>query len=265
MSVLGLENFGPAHDQGSAHGGSRIIRQSYFEGPAYVPLLQRALEGWHELQEQSGRDLLRLCGGIYIGDPDNPVVTGSREAAVLHGLTHEVLDAAEIRSRFPTMRPPAHAVGVYEPDAGYVRPEETVLAGVDLARRHGAVLHFDEPATSWRVTPGGGVEVDTATGRYGADRLVLTPGAWAPQLLPTVAPILVERQVFYWFEPDFTAGVPYESYANDHPVYIEETDGNGLLYGFPMIDGPDGGAEARVLPAEHRHHHPGDHRPHGPR
>ena len=240
--VLGLEHFGPAHDQGSAHGGSRIIRQSYFEGPAYVPLLQRAFQGWRELQEESGRDLLRLCGGLYLGDPDNPVVTGSREAAVLHGLPHEVLDAAEIRSRFPSMRPADHALGVYEPNAGYVRPEDTVLAGVDLARRHGAVLHFHEPATSWRPTPGGGgVEVTTAAGRYGADRLVLTPGAWAPQLVPSVAPVLVERQVFYWFEPDLTAGVPYESYADGHPVYIEETDGNGLLYGFPMIDGPDGG------------------------
>ena len=241
MSVLGLENFEPAHNRGSAHGGSRIIRHSYFEGPAYLPLLERAFEGWRELQEESGRDLLRECGGIYIGDPDNQVVIGSREAAVLHGLPHEVLDAAEIRSRFPTMHPADHAVGVYEPNAGYVRPEETVLAGVDLARRHGAVLHFDESVTSWRVTPDGGVEVSTATGRYGADRLVLTPGAWAPQLLPTVAPIIVERQVFYWFEPDFTAGVPYESYAAGHPVYIEETDGNGLLYGFPMIDGPAGG------------------------
>ena len=94
LSVLGLENFGPAHDQGSAHGGSRIIRQSYFEGPAYVPLLQRAFEGWRELQQESGRDLLTECGGIYIGDPGNPVVIGSRAAAELHGLPHEVLDAA---------------------------------------------------------------------------------------------------------------------------------------------------------------------------
>jgi sarcosine oxidase len=241
LSVLGLENFGPAHDQGSAHGGSRIIRQAYFEGPAYVPLLQRAFEGWRELQQQSGRDLVTECGGIYIGDPDNPVVTGSRAAAVLHGLPHEILDAAEIRSRFPTMHPPDHAVGVYEPNAGYVRPEETVLAGLDLARRYGAVLHFNEPVTGWRATPAGGVEVDTATARYGADRLVLTPGAWATRLLPGGAPILVERQIFYWFEPDFTAGVPYGSYADGHPIYIEETDGNGLLYGFPMIDGPDGG------------------------
>jgi sarcosine oxidase len=72
LRVLGLETFGAAHDQGSAHGGTRIVRQSYFEGSAYVPLLRRAYEGWHELAQESGRDLLRLCGGIYIGDPESP-------------------------------------------------------------------------------------------------------------------------------------------------------------------------------------------------
>ena len=46
--VLGLEKFTPAHDKGSSHGGSRIIRQSYFEDPAYVPLLLRAYELWDE-------------------------------------------------------------------------------------------------------------------------------------------------------------------------------------------------------------------------
>ena len=241
LRVLGLETFWPAHDQGSAHGGTRIIRQAYFEGPAYVPLLRGAFDGWRELQKQSGRDLVRLCGGIYIGDPDSVIVTGSLEAALVHGLPHEVLDAAEIRARFPTMGPADHAVGLYEPNAGYVRPQETVLANVDLARRDGARLHFDEPVTSWTTTPGGGVEVVTSKGRYGADRLVLTPGAWAPQLLPMPVPIAVERQIFYWFEPDFTARVPYQRYAEGHPVYIEETDGNGMLYGFPMVDGPEGG------------------------
>jgi sarcosine oxidase len=37
--VLGLEKFGPAHDRGASHGGSRVTRQSYLEGPEYVPLL----------------------------------------------------------------------------------------------------------------------------------------------------------------------------------------------------------------------------------
>ena len=57
------------------------MRQSYFEGSAYVPLLRRAYEGWHELAQESGRDLLRLCDGIYIGDPESPVFIGSLASA----------------------------------------------------------------------------------------------------------------------------------------------------------------------------------------
>ena len=53
--VLGLERFTPAHDRGSSHGGSRIIRQSYFEDPAYVPLLLRAYELWAEAEKEAGR------------------------------------------------------------------------------------------------------------------------------------------------------------------------------------------------------------------
>lgn len=251
LRVLGLETFGPAHDQGSAHGGTRIVRQSYYESPAYVPLLRRAYEGWKELAQESGRDLLRLCGGIYIGDPQSPVFTGSLASARLHGLEHEVLDAAEIAARFPTMRPPEHALGLYEANAGYVRPEETVLANVDLARREGADLRFFEPVTHWAPTPGGGLEVVTSRGRYGAERLVLAPGAWVSTLLPQPVPIVVERQIFYWFDPDFTAKVPYEAYVEGHPVYLEETDGNGQLYGFPMVDGPAGGLKLAFYRQNH--------------
>ena len=50
-----------------------------------MPLLRRAYEGWHELAQESGRDLLRLCGGIYIGDPESPVFTGSLASAHVHG------------------------------------------------------------------------------------------------------------------------------------------------------------------------------------
>ena len=110
LSVLGLERFWPAHDQGSGHGETRIVRQSYFEGAAYVPLLRRAYEGWHELQETSGRDILTLCGGLYVGDPESKVFKGSRLAAEAHDLPHEVLDAEQIRARFPAMDPADHAL-----------------------------------------------------------------------------------------------------------------------------------------------------------
>lgn len=241
--VIGLERFGPAHDRGSAHGGSRIVRQSYFEGEAYVPLLRRAYDGWRTLEEQSGSELLTLCGGIYIGDPDSVVFAGARSAAEQHHLAHEVLDADSIRARFPTLDPADHALGLYEAAAGFVRPEAAVLANLSLARRSGAELRFGEGVRSWTSTPGGGVEVTTGADRYGADRLVISAGAWAPELLAAYEfPIRVERQVMYWFEPEISPELPYERWASpEHPVYIEETDGNREFYGFPMTDGPDGG------------------------
>lgn len=51
--VLGLEQFEIAHDQGSSHGLSRIIRLAYFEDPSYVPLLKRSYELWRELEQKT--------------------------------------------------------------------------------------------------------------------------------------------------------------------------------------------------------------------
>ena len=71
--VLGLERFGPAHDRGSSHGDSRIIRQSYFEDPAYVPLLLRGYELWDQLARDSGSEVIRRTGGLYFGPPSSGV------------------------------------------------------------------------------------------------------------------------------------------------------------------------------------------------
>lgn len=241
--VLGLETFWPGHDQGSAHGGSRIVRQSYFEGAEYVPLLVSAYEGWRRLEAESGRQLMTLCGGIYIGDPASPTFDGSLQAARLHELDHEVLDADQIRERFPTMDPADDALGLYETAAGFVRPEETTIANAEVAQKKGAQIRYGEPVTHWTTTADGGVEVRTPQGSYGAERLVITPGAWAPQILADLdLPLRIERQVFYWFEPEYSPRAPLEAWSHErHPVYIEETHGNGQIYGFPVTDGPGSG------------------------
>ena len=238
--VLGLERFGPAHDQGSSHGGSRIIRQAYFEDPAYVPLLRRAYELWEQLETDSRRDLMTQTGGLYLGRPESDTVAGSLSAAGEWDLPHEVLDAGEIRRRFPTMTPADDEVGLYEDVAGFVRPEETVAAHLELAARRSAELRFDEPALEW-AAEGEGVRVTTTAGTYEAGHLVICPGAWAPQVLADLeVPLTVERQVMYWFQPD--GGVaPFT--PDRQPIWIH--GGAELqLYGFPAIDGPDGGVKA---------------------
>ena len=95
---------------------------------------------------------------------------------------------------------------------------------------------------SWRrPAAGGGVEVVTGTGSYTAGQLVVTPGPWAPQLLAELGiPFSIERQVQYWFQP--TGGVdPFR--PERHPIYIWEDAAGIQVYGFPAIDGPDGGAK----------------------
>jgi sarcosine oxidase len=238
--VLGLERFGPAHDQGASHGGSRITRQSYFEDPAYVPLLLHAYELWDRLVHDSGQDLITLTGGLMLGSPSSLTVAGSLRSAEQWGLPHEMLDAAQIRRRFPTLTPQPQEIGLYERKAGFVRPESTVGANLSLASSLGAELHYHEPVTEWSAS-GDGVRVRTANGTYTAGSLVICPGAWAPVLLADLGiPFTVERQVQYWFEP---VGGTTPFLPDRQPIFIWEGPPGTQVYGFPAIDGPDGGVK----------------------
>ncbi|WP_328559343.1 N-methyl-L-tryptophan oxidase [Streptomyces coelicoflavus] len=240
VRVLGLEKFGPVHNRGSSHGGSRITRQSYFEDPAYVPLLLRAYELYEDLERATGRDVALLCGGVMVGRPDAWAVSGSLRSAREWDLPHELLDAREIRSRFPTLSPADDEVALYEARAGLLRPENTVAAHLQLATRQGADLHFDEPMTRWEPYRDG-VRVHTAEDTYTASHLVICPGAWAPRLLADLGvPFTVERQVMYWFQP--RTGIRPFRPANQ-PIYVWEDAAGVQVYGFPAIDGPDDGAK----------------------
>ncbi|MFC7307587.1 N-methyl-L-tryptophan oxidase [Streptomyces monticola] len=238
--VLGLEKFGPVHNRGSSHGGSRITRQSYFEDPAYVPLLLRSYELYASLERDSGRRVATLCGGVMLGRPDSRTVSGSLRSAEKWNLPHEMLDAREIRRRFPTLTPDDDEVALYEERAGLLRPESTVAAHLQLATQGGADLHFEEPVTRWEPYRDG-VRVHTPEDTYTAGQLVICPGAWAPRLLADLGvPFTIERQIMYWFQPE--GGVrPY--LPERHPIYIWEDAAGVQVYGFPAIDGTEGGAK----------------------
>jgi sarcosine oxidase len=236
--VLGLERYQPAHDKGSSHGGSRIVRQSYFEDPGYVPLLLRAYELWEKLAADSRRDVCQLTGGLFIGSPDCLTVSGSLRASRQWDLPHELLDAAEITARFPNFTPHPEDIALYDPKAGFVRPELTVRAYLEIAEKAGATLQFGEPMLEWNQTPAG-MQVITARGSYAAEQLVICPGAWAPQVLGQLGvPITVERQVMYWLDPIGAA-----SGFEDHPIFIHENASGIQIYGLPAIDGPRGGVK----------------------
>jgi sarcosine oxidase len=230
--VLGLEAFEALHTRGSSHGRSRIIREAYFESPEYVPLVRRAYEVWRELEEISGRQLLRITGGLNVGRPESAFVSGALESARRHGIPHEVLDAAAAARRFPALRLPEDFVAIYEPNAGVLDPEACIEAFQSVARGAGAVLRFNEPARRWAVERDS-VVVETDTGIERADRLVLTPGPWAPQVLVGLTvPLEVQRVVNVHFTPDDAARFE----ADRLPVYLLDVP-EGDYYGFPALPG----------------------------
>src|SRR4051812_2364755 len=146
--VLGLEQFTPAHDRGSSHGDSRIIRQAYFEHPAYMPLLRRSYELFADL-ESTSPGVLTLTGGLMMGAADSAVVAGSRASAEQWDLPHEVLATDDLRRRFPAFAVEEGTVGLYEERAGFVRPEQTVREHLRRAAAAGADLRFGRRVTGW--------------------------------------------------------------------------------------------------------------------
>ncbi len=230
--VLLLDQFRPPHRLGSTHGESRVIREAYFEHPAYVPLVQRAYELWRELELTADRALLRITGGLMIGPPEGAVVGGARASAELHQLPHELLDADEIQKRFPALRVPAGLQAVFEPRAGLLMVEDCVAAFLKGASENGAGLQFDEAVTGWRAQSRG-VEVETARSGYTADRLVIGTGAWLARLVPELAAQLqVERQVLHWFR---AAGDAAQCQPEQLPVHLVEYEPGRYFYTVPDV------------------------------
>jgi sarcosine oxidase len=244
-SVLGFDRYEPPHTHGSTHGDTRIFRMAIGEGGEYVPLARRSQELWRQVERETGVELVVQCGGLIAGvhsaksqhgvdDFLNQTVGTARE----FGIEHEELTAADIKRRYPQFAVTTED-GYLEPTAGFARPEATVTAQLELARRHGAVTRFGERLVSFSHDKTG-VTVVTTGGTYRADKLVMAVGAWIGEFVPR--PVFeVYRQVLYWFdvEPDW-----YAAYR-DSPVYIWEF-GHGpadFLYGLPALDGVGGGVK----------------------
>jgi sarcosine oxidase len=225
LRVLGLERYHPPHALGSSHGESRVIRETAFEHPHYVPLARRAYENWRRLEVEAGEPLLRVTGVLFVGSLESPLIAGTLSSARVHSVPHELLAASDLDRRFPALQWLDDAVGVFEPGGGWLDPERCVAANLRLAAERGVSLRFDEPLESWEPD-GDGVVVTTARERFRAGRLLLAAGPWMPELLEGAgASLSVERQVQHWFSP-------VSADAARLPIFIRQVP-EGVFYALP--------------------------------
>lgn len=226
LRCLGLDRFPPAHDRGSSHGESRLIRLSYFEHADYVPLLRRSYELWDALDP----GLLHRSGLFYCGAPDSSMIRGVLASAHEYDLSVEPVDAGV----WPQYRRDPSTRAVFEPDAGWLPVERCVQSHLDGAVAAGATHRWGPAVTGWDADPGG-ITVHTEDASYRARGLVIAGGPWAGDLLADLSlPLTVVRKHLHWFRCDD------DRYR--HGFFYELP--HGQFYGFPAANG-------RLKVAEH--------------
>lgn len=205
-----FEQFGAAHELGSSHGNSRIIRKAYPD-PFYTAIMDEAYGLWHELQEYSRDQIVFETGLLYYGkfESDNlrDVIAGLQQ----HDVTHELLDPDQVRGIFPKLNLNPGEIGIFTPEAGWVHAGGALQTTLRRFQDLGGLLEEGAPVDIQRVE----AEFDCH---------VLCPGAWIRDFVPV--PVEVTLQTFGYIQGA-------ESLIG--PAWIEDCP--RVFYGFPSEPG----------------------------
>lgn len=232
VEVTGFEQFGLGHGYGAFTGESRLFRTAYHEGAKYVPLLLRARDLWQDLESQAGRDLFHPFGTLTVGREDTAPFQRMLGSVAAHRLPHERLTAEELRRRYAGLHFRDDEAGVVDQLGGALRPELSVLSALECSLRNGATIHEHERILDVTDT-GAGVTVATDRRELTVDRVIVTAGSWATELVPRIRELVeVRKMVLTWFLPQ--VGSDFDPV--NLPCFIRDRDGFHI-FGAPCVDG----------------------------
>ena len=196
---------------------------------------RRSLELFHGLADDLPGYRFQDVGCLNLFDP-----AGWRERAprladyARLGAPYEVLNAAEIRRRWPELTPDDDIVGLFDPLGGYSEPDAYIPALTRRIRDLGVEIHEQCPVTDLVVQGGRVVGVETPTGRFTADAVVSTLHVWTPPLLARLGWRVPMKsfvhQRYVTNVLDRPVQIPAIN-ANPQGGYIRPAAGNRLLAG----------------------------------
>lgn len=236
--VLGLEQFNIPNNNGSSRGFTRVINPAVREKSQYVPIIERALELWYDLQEAHSSQLIRRTGALrgwpsrdHVGYRDT--LDQAIQLCEENDLRYEVLTADEVEERYRGYDLHPDYRFLLQPDGGLLDAQECIIAHMNQAHAQGAVIKAQERVEEWKTTSEG-VLVRTNKDEYTADELVITAGPWVSALVDGFEDVSPKRAVMGWFRPTQPEKFTQETF----PAFGMDTE-DGYFYGTPAhrIDG----------------------------
>lgn len=150
----------------------------------WAVLAQRSIKAYPAIAERGGIAFHHPVGHLRLGlAPDDAVIAASELSGQELGAPLERLEGAALAERFPYLRFPAGAVGLYElGGAGWVNPRALVAAQLAAAQAQGAAVLRDEVRAIRRA--GGDFELDTRGGRtIAVARVLVSAHGYSGELL----------------------------------------------------------------------------------
>jgi len=233
QKVLGFEQFGIGHDRSAVGGGSRIFRTAYKEGFEYVPLNQKSLDLWRELEEKSSNDLLTLNGCLTIGNAQLDSIKNVKKSIDDFNLEHEILDRDQAKKYYPQHTLLEDEIMILDKNGGFLRPERSIISAVKVAVSYGAEAYSYTKVLD--VIPDDkGVTIITNEKSYRVKKAVITAGPWTDTLIKSYKKQLINKRfIMTWFSPlqDISLFEP-----DKFPSFSRNTKGH-TISGAPIIDG----------------------------
>jgi glycine/D-amino acid oxidase-like deaminating enzyme len=230
--VIVLEK-GPVGD-GSSSRAAGIITGLLWSTPG-VLARKVSLVRFRELSQELDGYAFQAVGCLNLFDP----ASWSERAALLPlyerlDAPFEVIDADEIRHRWPGLRPHDDWIGLFDPLGGYSEPDDYIPALVRKCRELGVEIREHQQVTDFILQDGRMAGVKTTTESIAADAVVSTVYSWTNALLERLGlrlPVKAFVHQRYVTKPlPVPPGIPAVN-ANPLGGYIRPASGGRLLVG----------------------------------
>jgi sarcosine oxidase len=257
-----VDRYGPANLLSSSPGPTRLWRLTHPDA-VRVRLALRSLEAMERLSSLAGEAVFLRRGLLW---RDGPAGIGDAVAALTgEGVRHEVVDAADVGSRLPGLRPDGRPA-VWADEGGPVLADVSLRAQQRLFEAAGGELVVGRQVEAVTAQAEGvRIELDDGSA-LDADATVLAPGPGAVRLLDGLGVRLSLRprleQVVHLGAPDDPAAMDGLVCLVDRPWFADDgtevpnlyalpTPGRGYKVGIdrPLRDLVDGDLDRTPSPA----------------